>query len=238
MYIYFIFNNRINSIYKNENIYDRCNSITNYLVESEKELGSLDDMFIGVSILICIYGWFFFGSVFFNYFYNISLIHVYVGFPILLFIILGMPSNMIWSYGILYPIYLRGSSNTTIFLLEFMYDILATIIMYIRLLVQNVRFIFMFFAFFECYEFFLNFIFILKSYNIYDNNYSILLQVYSLLLLLLNFIIFYLYTIGHLVLIIISHFFAYLVLIFWFFNFLYTTFLQEKLEIYFKFIRK
>jgi hypothetical protein len=54
--IYFIFSNKINIIYKNEKMYDESNTVISYLVESEKELGALDDMFIGLSILICIYG--------------------------------------------------------------------------------------------------------------------------------------------------------------------------------------
>lgn len=230
---YLLFTNKINNCYKNEKLYDEYNSVINYLVESEKELGSLDDMFVGVSILICIYGWFFFGTIFLNFFANTNTNYLYCGFPLFLFIVLGMPTNMIWNYGIFYSVYLRGSSNTTLFFLEFMYDVLATTIMYIRLFVQNVRFILMFFAFFECYEFFNNTIFITKNYYNFNTNSSIFYNFYYLLSTTINFVIFYLYNIGHLMYTIISHFFAYLILVFWFFSFLYTTFLQEKLELFF-----
>lgn len=235
IWIYFIFFNKINLLYKNEKFYDNYNVTTNYLIESEKELGSLDDMFVGISILICIYGWFFFGTLFFNLFSNISIIYLYVGFPIFLLIVLGMPTNMLLNYGILYPIYLRGSSNTTILLLEFMYDILATGVMYMRLVVQNVRFIIIFFAFFECYEFFYNNFFIFKNFYYYSNNNINNISIfYWFFMLIFNFIVFYVYNIGHLMYTILSHFFAYLVLVFWFFSFLYTTFFEEKLELFFK----
>ena len=230
---YLLFTNKINAIYKNEKLYDEYNSVINYLVESEKELGSLDDMLLGVSILICIYGWFFFGTVFLNFLTNSNINYIYCGFPLFLFIVLGMPTNMVWNYGIFYSTYLRGSSNTTLFFLEFMYDILATTIMYIRLFVQNVRFILMFFAFFECYEFFNNVIFITKNYYSVNSNFSVFHNFYNFFITTTNFFIFYLYNIGHLMYTIISHFFAYLILVFWFFSFLYTTFLQEKLELFF-----
>jgi hypothetical protein len=222
------------NLFNSENLYDEYNTTTNYIIESEKELGSLDDMFLGVSILICIYAWFFYGTIFFHIFYNTSNSYIYMGFPFLLVMILGMPTNMIWNYGLTFSSFLRGSSNTTIILLEFMYDILAASIMYIRLIVQNVRFILMFFAFFECYEFFLNNVFITKSYYFYYIDFS---SLDSSLKMLYNFCIFfilYLYNICHLIYTIISHFFAYLILVFWFFSFLYTTFLEEKMENSFK----
>jgi len=58
----------VNTFFKNEKTYDNYNVVANYLVESEKELGSLDDMFVGISILICIYGWFFFSTFFLIFF--------------------------------------------------------------------------------------------------------------------------------------------------------------------------
>lgn len=234
VWFYLFFGENFNKNFINEKSYDEYNNTINYVIESEKELGSIDDMFVGVSILICVYGWFFFGTVFLNFFSGVSLQHLYVGFPLFILGVLGMPSNMIWNYGILFPVFLRGSSNTTILILEFMYDVLATMIMFIRLVVQNVRFLLMFFAFFECYEFFYNFIFIIKNNYFFDYNNTTQSSYCVFVLSTLNFIIFYTYNIFHLMYTIVSHFFAYIVLVFWFFSFLYTTFLSEKLETYFK----
>lgn len=237
IWFYLVFSNKVNKPFKNEKIFDWYNTAITYLVESEKEFGSLDDMFVGVSILICIYGWFFFGTIFFNFFFNLSVSYLYIGFPLFLFIVLGMPSTMIWDYGIMYPVYLRGSSNTTILILEFMYDLLATCIMGARLLVQNVRFILMFFAFFECYEFFFNSMFIVKSFYFFNADTTVIGVFYNLFLMTTHYIIFYLYNIVHLMYTVISHFFTYLILVFWFYSFLYTTFLEDKLENHFRFKR-
>ena len=237
-FCYFIMSNKLSKLFNSEKLYDDFNAVTNYFVESEKELGSLDDLFFGVSILICIYGWFFYGTIFFNFFYNVSYSYLYLGFPFFLLVVLGMPFNMIFSYGLLFSVFLRGSSNTSIMFLEFMYDILATNIMFIRLIVQNVRFILMFFAFFECYEFFLNTAFITKNFYYFTLNETNTNFFFINFVNMLNFFIFYTYNICHLIYTIISHFFAYLILVFWFFSFLYTTFFKKKLEKYFDKKRK
>jgi hypothetical protein len=74
-------------------------------------------------------------------------------FPMLWLVVMILPVNVIYDYGLLYLSYLRGVGTTILFLLELMYDILATMIMFVRLSVQNIRFFLMFFAFFELYEF-------------------------------------------------------------------------------------
>ena len=234
VWLYILFSYKFNTVFRGEKSYDNYNTVIIYLVESEKELGSLDDMFIGVAILIVIYGWFFYGVIFFNFFFNSGISYMFLGLPLFLLIVLGMPSNLILNYGIKFPVYLRGSSTTTILFLEFMYDVLASSIMFIRLIVQSIRFVLMFFAFFECYEFFVNNIYIVKNYYFFTDFNSFSSFLYNFLIFFTNFIIFYLYNIGHLMTTILSHFFAYLILVFWFFSFLYTTFFEDKFENYFK----
>lgn len=237
MWFYIIFSYKFKVIFKNEKLYDNYNTVITYLTESEKELGSLDDMFVGIAILIMVYGWFFYGVIFLNFFLNSGLSYMFVGLPLFLLTVLGMPSNLIWNYGIKFPVYLRGASTTTILFLEFMYDVLAASIMFIRLIVQSIRFILMFFAFFECYEFFINSIFIVKNFYFTVPVNSLSGFIYNFLIFFTNFVVFYLYNVGHLMTTILSHFFAYLILVFWFFSFLYTTFLEDKFENYFKFKR-
>ena len=231
LFFYIVLNNSLKTQFQSEKMFDIYNTSVKYLVESEKELGSVDDMFLGIAILITIFGWFFFGTIFLNFFSKITIQYLYLGFPLLMISIFSVPINMIWNYGILFIVYLRGSSNTTILIFEYILDVVCVSIIFIRFLVQNVRFILMFFAFFECYNILFDFTIISKNYYFYNSNYSIF---YSLFYNLLNFIIFYIYNVYHLIYTILSHFFNYLILIFWFFSFLYTTFLSEKLELYFK----
>ena len=74
-------------------------------------------------------------------------------FPLLWLVIMTLPVNVIYDYGLLFLSYLRGVGSTILLGLELMYDVLATMIMFVRLSVQNIRFFLMFFAFFELYEF-------------------------------------------------------------------------------------
>jgi len=76
-------------------MFDTYNTTVRYLIESEKELGSVDDMFLGVAILITIFGWFFFGTIFLNFFSKITVQSLYLGFPLLMISIFSVPLNMI-----------------------------------------------------------------------------------------------------------------------------------------------
>jgi len=231
IFFYVLFNSSLKTQLQSEKTFDIYNTTIRYLIESEKELGSVDDMFLGVAILITIFGWFFFGTIFLNFFSKITVQSLYLGFPLLMISIFSVPLNMIWNYGILFIAYLRGSSNTTILLFEYILDVVCVSIIFIRFLVQNVRFLLMFFAFFECYNIIFDFTIVSKNYYFYNLDYSIFFNIFYNLL---NMVIFYIYNVYHLLYTILSHFFNYLILIFWFFSFLYTTFLSEKLEVYFK----
>lgn len=125
-----------------------------FLFESEKELGSIDDFIFILLALALVYtlylGFFFAYSIGFEA--TLSVISVFA-FPLLFTAIISMPINLLYDCGAGFVAYLRGSGNTTMFLLEFMYDSLATSIMFIRLFIQNVRFLLIFFAYFELFEF-------------------------------------------------------------------------------------
>jgi hypothetical protein len=162
--------------------------------------------------------------------------------PILLIIVLSMPSSLIYDCGILFITYLRGVGATTILFLEWIYDCLATLIMFVRLLVQHIRFVLMFFAFFEVLE--------IIYYNrlfpmvVYKSNYEHFLHSLSngrlaadlACILYVGIIdtVKLLYQLGHFLFTITSHFFAYFALVFWLFSFLYTSFFNVRLETLFK----
>jgi hypothetical protein len=77
--------------------------------------------------------------------------------PIFLFIIGGIPSILLFDCGIFFLAYLRGVGPTPAFLLELMYDYIAVIAYYVRLLVQCVRILLMLFTFLELQEYILYF---------------------------------------------------------------------------------
>jgi hypothetical protein len=55
-----------------------------------------------------------------------------------------MPVNLLFDFGLLFVLYLRGSSNTSSFLAELGYDYIGIIAFFTRLVVQFVRLVLMF----------------------------------------------------------------------------------------------
>jgi hypothetical protein len=110
--------------------------------------------------------------------------------------------------------------------------------MYLRFFIQNIRFFFIFLAFFECYEFI--YLSLLKDFsflNIFlldSNNAIFFSELNSNLfsLLILKTILFF-YYVGHLATTFVAQLTSYFILSFWLFFFLYTSFSTEKGENYF-----
>lgn len=75
---------------------------------------------------------------------------------------------LLYDYGIYFLVYLNGVSKSSYILIEFLFDCIAISIYFLRLLVQNVRLIFMLFTYFELHEFIL-FHFFLKDIIIFND---------------------------------------------------------------------
>lgn len=133
-----------------------------------------------------------------------------------------MPFNIIYDFGLLFVGYLRGSSASTILLAELMYDVLATLTMFVRLFVQNIRFLLMFVAYIELFELielisiedvdFLNRT--NEEYKPKKYTFTVDEAFYFLVISLPTYLIKYLYQLIHLIFTITSHFAAYLALVF------------------------
>ena len=122
-------------------------------VESEKEIGSLDDMLMPMLIIIYTFGWYFY-----LYCWNIfccvpELVLVFFFFPLLYYTIGNTPTFLLYDFGILYNCYLRGIAPTPSMVFELMYDYIAVIAFYVRILTQGVRLALMFFAYAGMHDF-------------------------------------------------------------------------------------
>lgn len=204
----------------------KYNNTTKYLSEAEKEISSIDDVLSVLINFLTLFSFFFVVTTIFciKPFTFQGLIHI--GLPSFLFFVVMMPTSLSYDSGLHLSFFLRGACNTTIFLLEFMYDILCSMIMFIRLLIQNIRLVLMFFAFFEICEFIWNFGYFDYSYtldlfknNMNLNSFSNFHSFIFLIEILLKSIVFFFYNIVHLLYETLIHFFAYIILVFWFFFF-------------------
>jgi hypothetical protein len=140
--------------------------------------------------------------------------------------------------------YVRGSGRSTSLVFETLLDFVSVSVIIIRFFVQNIRFVFIFVGFFEYYEYIESKIQPMSTSLIpyiswsdywvgaYSDWYwfEILLQVFVQ-------VVSYVYYVGHLIITYIAQLSVYIILSFWIFFFLYTTFSLPSKEKYFYFKR-
>jgi hypothetical protein len=89
---------------------------------------------------------------------------VFFLFPGLYYIIIGIPTFLIYDFGIFFLAYLRGVGPSPVLLFELMYDYIAVIIFYTRILVQGVRLVLMIFTYASMHDLILFFSFSQKIF--------------------------------------------------------------------------
>lgn len=226
---------------KDESIVDSDYLISSLSVESEKEITSYDDMLLGLVILLYVFGWYFYIHCWSILSLMPELVLVFYLFPGLYFIIVGIPTFLIYDFGIHFAIYLRGVSNYPVLAMELVYDYIAVIIFYTRILVQGVRLVLMIFTYASMHDLILFFTFNQKMFFGSEllweelNDLSITLDSlsYFFLFTLPSKFIYWIYEILHTFFVVTAQFVAFFAIVFWLFLFLYTMFVLEKQENYF-----
>ncbi len=215
-------------------------------VESEKEIGSIDDMLMPSIIIIYTFGWYFY-----LYCWNLfccvpELILVFFFFPLLYYTIGNTPTFMLYDFGILFACYLRGIAPTPTMLFELMYDYIAVIAFYVRILTQGVRLALMFAAYAGMHDFVLfmdyNHRYLTGNESLWEEisniNTSISSFTYFFLGTLPGILLNWMYEVFHTFFVVTGQLVAYFGMIFWLFLFLFTFFVIEKQESYFEERRK
>ena len=235
-YIFFYAYKLVANVAGNQDLFS---TIFDYFSETEEEIGSLDDFLVYGLIYLTIAVSFLL-SIFFVFFLKTSTFLIIL-FNFILLVPALVPTFVIKSYGWGFLQYLRGVTRTSSMLFESFLDLVSTISMYLRFFIQNIRFFFIFLAFFECYEFIYvtlvrDFSFINVTCLNFDlSNYSLFFTelneaVITTLLIKLALLLYY---VGHLSITFVAQIANYFVLSFWLFFFLYTSFSYEKGESYF-----
>lgn len=235
-YIFFYAYKLVANVAGNQDLFS---TIFDYFSETEEEIGSLDDFLVYGLIYLTIAVSFLL-TIFFVFFFKTSTFLIIL-FNFILLVPALVPTFAIKSYGWGFLQYLRGVTRTSSMLFESFLDLVSTISMYLRFFIQNIRFFFIFLAFFECYEFIYvtlvrDFSFINVTCLNFDlSNYSLFFTelneaVITTLLIKLALLLYY---VGHLSITFVAQIANYFVLSFWLFFFLYTSFSYEKGESYF-----
>lgn len=146
---------------KEESVIDFDYLSASSTVESEKEIGSIDDIIIPILFLLYIFGWYFYLNSYHILFLDNDFSIVIFLFPLLYYVIINVPTFLLIDFGIFYVCFLRGVAPTSIIIFEFVYDVIALIAFYVRLLVQGVRLILMTYAYISMHDYIL-------FYDIFD----------------------------------------------------------------------
>lgn len=207
----------------------------------EQEYGSYDDfkffLFLLVQMLVW-FCWVFFIGYTFSLQSESKL--MLLTFSVMI-TILTIPVRLLWDFGLAFGMYVRGAASSTNLVVEAFFDLIGVIIIFTRFVVQNIRFLMVFVAFFELFEWTcgsLETAYILQfNLNIYnDINFFANLDAKSFFIYIifsLKIIFIYLYHLLHLIIVSFMQIGVYLMVSFWLFFFLYTSFFKITTESYF-----
>lgn len=224
------------------------NSFTKLFIlnETEKEVGPADDFFFFAVLFILTLTSFIISS-FIVIMLNSSVFTWAFGSLLLISVlILTVPVNLFLDFGISFFVYIRSSASSSNLIKELLFDIISTFTVFIRFVIQNIRFLFIFSAIFELLEWVFSNNSSLFLINYYSNhnifiNFNISDYFYSnknINLLIINsilFIILYLYYFLHLLFLLLVQITIYIGISIWLFFFLYSTKFLGKYEKYFVF---
>lgn len=224
-----------------ENLIDHDYTLNSLLVESEEEIGSLDDMFMAGLIFFFVFGWYFYFNclLILTWLPETALI-IYL-FPAIYYIIICIPTFLLYDFGIFFLAYLRGVGPSSVLIFELVFDYIAFMAFYIRLCVQGVRLILMTFVYVSLHD-----LILLSPVNseLFVGNESLMETLGGLSLTYESFsyfflsklpakILYWIYELAHTFFVVTAQFIAFFAMVFWLFFFLYTFFVFEKFEAFF-----
>lgn len=205
----------------------------------EQEYGSYDDFKFFLFFLVQILMWYcwvlFLGYTFTlesNSFLNILTLGIMVT-------ILLIPVKLLWDFGLAFGVYIRGSGNSANLIVESIFDMLGIIIIFTRFVVQNIRFLLVFAAFFELFEWSSMSFNVSYFFSLFESSFTsieLLSHPTNVAVLLLNAVKLlgvYMYHLLHLIVISFMQIGVYMMVSFWLFFFLYTSFFKNTPEHYF-----
>jgi len=98
-----------------------------------------------------------------------ELVMVFYLFPGLFYIIIGMPTFLIYDFGIFFLAFMGGVSSGSVLAVALMFDYISAIIFYVRVLVQSIRLVMMLGTYAGMHDVTLFFAFNQKMFLGYEN---------------------------------------------------------------------
>ena len=230
---------------KEEGAVDAEFAVGNLTIEAEKELFAAEDAKYLVIMFVTLFGMYF-GFLAFSLGPNANLTAMFIGlFPFLIIAVLFVPFNLLFDFGLLFLLYLRGSSNTNSFFFELVYDYIGVIAFFTRLVVQFVRMVLMFVVYCMMHD-----TVVLQKVAhwflpVGDSFYEEIMNLrftahsmsYFLLITLPCRLAYWTYEVVHTFFVVTAQFAAFFTIAFWLFLLFYTFYIYEKFEYHFKSLR-
>lgn len=232
------------SMYRDEISSDSPSVLATLLFEAEKELGSIDDIIFCLFIVFFLFFWYFYTNFFVLTCEFPELSIFFYVLPLLYFVIVFIPTLLLYDFGAYFVMYLKGSANSSTILIEAVFDYIAVCVFYTRLVVQGVRLVLMLATFVGLNEVITYFSYNLEELFINDS-FEDLKQyneeasfTYFIVFKLSISLMYWLYELMHTFFVLTVQFGAFFAMVFWLFLFLYTFFVSEKLEVFIKEFRE
>lgn len=193
---------------------------------SEKELNALDDLLVSVVIFLTFFFYNFVGCATFV----LPLVHNLTFYSLGLALVISLvsiPTSMIYNFGFYFVVFIRGGASSLSFLYELILDYINIISFLLRLLIQLVRIIvigviyYMYNHLFFVYQY-------VRTPTTYGSSYY-LATLDGTVATWLRLV----FEIGHTFIIFLIQFCAFTVMILWLFQFLFTLFFSQNMELSF-----
>lgn len=226
---------------KEESLIDLDHAFWNVTIEAEEEIASMDDILMAFIVIFYVFGWFFYAHCWMVISQFPELMLVMYVFPFLYYIILLIPTFLVFDFGIYFLGYLKGVGSSPVMLLELVYDYISFAAFYIRVLVQAVRLLLMSFTYASLHDFIIFYSldqrWLAGSESIWDdlNNLTATDGTFSYFAFfsILAKIYYWIYELLHTFFVVTAQATAFFAMVFWLFFFLFTFFVSEKQEFYF-----
>lgn len=214
----------------------------NYLGEIEGEYGAVEDYLGYLMGLLLLVFWYYLFTLFLHYIWEHYLHTLLVGWVFLICLTWLLPFTTLGNFGLGFSSYVRGAGKSAMVIIEVLLDYIAVSVIFIRFFIQNIRFLLIFLAYFELFEFlnlqlYFNSAYFSTSLFEYKNwyrggEYTLTLFVEFFFNLIWLGILYFYYTI-HLTILYLVQIGIYFLLSFWLFGFLFTSFTLIPLEKHF-----
>jgi hypothetical protein len=162
---------------------------------------------------------------------------IWISIQLVMILICLVPVSLFIDFGASFVTFIRGTGSSSNFIVEIAFDFISVSIILLRFLIQNIRFFFILTALYELFEILYapnlivsNFIGWVNPSNLFSLNYNLDSKFYIIIIKIISGIFEYIAYMLHILFLIFMQLTIYLIISFWLFFFLYSSFCLTTVE--------